>query len=643
MFKYLSLLFFLRSGFDIANSKGVFSGLCRKACVKTAFFLLFLLASLSYSRTLTASFSEEGLASDFYCGFGVSVNRVYVNAGYGNIAEYFAPGGSQISIVSASVFGSSSYTGTQWVDPEGQVPVSGSDGCSNFQFAESGFFLSGGIGCVLSWYVNDWVINFSSRIKSATCVITFTVEDDDTLPQCSDFLPIPAPACKGGTGLWAIGSAALNSAPGVEFGGVFIWSLGLVGLNDRPDGSQCQHDGLDIDIVGYVCPLGPADDEPSSSSAAVEPEPSSSSKSGSLCDDPEELINNPACACRLNPSDPSCNYDVCERYPSLYGCQPDTISPSNICDSYPGLPGCGNFPGDTLRGGMGGLGSGDIDTVGSGGGPGPGGGDSGGNTVVGGVVGAGGNCTSLSNCDWSKLSVQLQQLGVDVETRDLVRDLLKGALVLSDINYRQENLLRDVNDALSDGFGNVSDSLSGFKGLLGRVLDSVSGGLSGLRGSLDSGFAGMSDGLSGLRGSLDSGFAGLPGTIADALGKWLSDTSGSGGFGDSLSGWGSDGFGGTGSQMGDSLGDGSVIRGKIRSAVGIDSSSFSFLGGGGACPVINASFDSGVHGIKNSKNINLCDIYGFNVASALRAFLWLVVLVSGLWMNLEILRTGGRS
>jgi hypothetical protein len=251
--------------------------------------------------------------------------------------------------------------------------------------------------------------------------------------------------------------------------------------------------------------------------------------------------------------------------------------PPDLCLEFPTLPGCNNVGGSS--------GSGGSET---------------------------GNCTDLSNCDWAKLDVQLTQLGVEVEIR---------------------NKIGDIAGLLQNGYNIAGEQLGALEGIIGAVNSNT-----GAIGNSARDIVGAINGLADALGNGSGGNGNISGGVADGLGQFAGDTTGQGGL-DSL--LGDSGFGSGGGAMGDSLGDGSGIRNRIKNSVGIDSASFAFLGTGGDCPVFKTSFDTGIMGIRSDKDINLCDVYGFNAASVLRAMMWLIVIVSCLFMNLHTLKTGG--
>jgi hypothetical protein len=233
--------------------------------------------------------------------------------------------------------------------------------------------------------------------------------------------------------------------------------------------------------------------------------------------------------------------------------------------------------------------------------------------------GTGLGCSDLSNCDWAKLDTQLEQLGVEKQIRDKINDI--AGLIENGYNLEQRQLtaIEGVIDAVNNSTGTIT-------GAIGNGARDIVGAINGLADALGNGNG--NDGT------------GIADGVADGLDKFSKDTAGQGGL-DSL--LGSFGFGVGGGEMGDSLGDGTGIRNRIKEAVGIDSARFAFLGTGGDCPVFDMTFNTGVLGIRHSGNINLCNVSGYNAASVLRAMMWLIVIVGCLFMNLHTLKTGGRS
>jgi hypothetical protein len=214
--------------------------------------------------------------------------------------------------------------------------------------------------------------------------------------------------------------------------------------------------------------------------------------------------------------------------------------------------------------------------------------------------GTGLGCSDLSNCDWAKLNTQLEQLGVEKQIRDKINDIA----LLQQSGY---NLMKEQKD------------------LLNGIIDAVNSGSEGTVDAINELGSKIEDMGKDIGKGLDS--------LNSNLGK-LSDTSGLGNLLGS--------FGDGGGDMGDSLGDGSIARRKIENAIGIKGDDFSFFGNGGNCPVFDMTFDTGVLGIRHSGDINLCNVNGFNAASVLKAIVWLIVSLSCLFSNLELIRKGGR-
>jgi len=202
-----------------------------------------------------------------------------------------------------------------------------------------------------------------------------------------------------------------------------------------------------------------------------------------------------------------------------------------------------------------------------------------------------GNCVDLANCDWAKLDVQLQQLSVETQIRNKIREMAELAEKGYNLSVEQKAL-----------------------------LDSVVGKLSGINKGLDSLRSGLGD------------------AIAEGLGKFAGDTAGTGAFNNSLSEYGN----GSGSAMGDSLGNGAGAKDKIKKSIKIDSASFAFLGNSSNCPVWDFTFATEYVSCTKNCKIKLCDVYGFNAGQYMRAIIWLFALAGVLFMNLRVLQTGGR-
>ena len=582
---------------------------------------------------------------------------------------------------------------------------------------------------------------YGSERYEGSVTMSCNFSSGQSLPPCSGPFDFSDPRCKGigDNALWVGGKRS-------------VVDLALFGLYSRypngsdfppnsyssdtltrPDGSRCNaYDGGATGNSYYVvfCKEGPK----------------------ATCDDFPDLPGCREVDCELTPDDPFCL--DCSSSPGIPGCASSSSSApaSSSSVSYSSSGGLSSSGGSVSSSSVGGApsssGSGGGDSSGSGSGgssgsggtsSGSGGGDSSGSgggtsSGSGGVVVPGSSdssglptgvsCTILRNCDWSRIDVQLQELGV---SQDILRHI-RGMASLDSAGYvlssQQDSLLRVTTSFLSslrnisDSTNSVlstfvhgkfeqflqqhskaSDSLHSRLGSIGGKLDS---GFGSIGGKLDSGFGGMGKGLDGLGGKLDSGFGGMGKGLdgvekavggvekaVDGVGSGVTRLgtkldSGFAGVNRGLGGVGSkidSGFGGIGGlldgiggllgdlkdffsgdssgggsffscegdecvKMGDNLGDGKATQSKVNQKLkeaGIDSTAFRFLGtGGGNCPRISMKFDAG-NGLKNDKDLDFCDIGGFNVMQALRNILWLVVLCYCFFSTLNVLKTGGHS
>jgi hypothetical protein len=178
-------------------------------------------------------------------------------------------------------------------------------------------------------------------------------------------------------------------------------------------------------------------------------------------------------------------------------------------------------------------------------------------------------------------------------------------------------------------------------GLLNGIISAVNSAGVGNEVAIGNSTRDIVGAINGLAGSLGGdGTGSISGGVAEGINQWGKDTTGMGEWGDSLGAWDNEFGGGSGNAMGDSLGDGSGARRKIKNAIGIDSSSFAFLGSNDNRPVFVLSFNAGIVSCHKCE-IDLCNVYGFNAAQVIRALIWLFALVTVLWMDLEVLKKGG--
>jgi len=416
-------------------------------------------------------------------------------------------------------------------------------------------------------------------------------------------------------------------------------------------GQSSSSEACNEELPECICPINPnaivcqgsssSEASISSSSGGYSSGGGQSSSGADLC---TEFPTLPYCECQRNPSLPWCSgavgssgsngggqssdsgFDLCTEFPSLIFCQSSdsgggSSSPSGGSSSPSG--GSSNSSGGTNDGGIN-FGSGN-------------GGTNDGN-------GTSTTCLANNNCNWARIDVQLTQLGVETQTRDYVRDI--AALQSAGYNLANEQniLLHSVLQAVNSGNADVVGALNGLASAVASASSANSEGiasqLTSWQDMLNNTFGTNGSKLDNMGNSLDSlknGFAGGIGDgVADGLGKFAGDTAGTGEFNDGLAQNGN----GAGSAMGDSLGNGLVARNKIKQAIKIDSASFAFLGNSSACPVWDLSFNAGIVSC-NSCKIDLCNVYGFNAGAVIRAIIWLIALVSVLFMNLQVLKTGG--
>jgi hypothetical protein len=279
-----------------------------------------------------------------------------------------------------------------------------------------------------------------------------------------------------------------------------------------------------------------------------------------------------------------------------------SISDVDLCADFPNLPGCNNADSSSGSGGY------DGD----------------------------GDCADLSNCDWAKVDIQLLELGVAVDTRNLI----KGVADLAQADY---NLTLEQN-ALLNG---VISSVNGVSGAVG-------GGVRDIVGAIDD--------LAGALGEFGGGGSGIAGGVADGLGQFFSDTTGLGGSMESMEGAGQAGA----DEMYDNIDwlSADQVSQKLRSK--IDSSKFSdferysrqisdsvsmyiapildWKSSFSPTTRLDLSFDSGFMGIGCTSqrcSIDLTDIFGLNLVSFINGLLVLASALAGLVMIFRSLKTGG--
>jgi len=325
------------------------------------------------------------------------------------------------------------------------------------------------------------------------CQCFFSViSNNGSLSFCSDPVPIPAPQCNGGNGLFMRGSSQVLAfkledmfgVPNYENMGNFwyyTWDNGSQTATSNisppgaennpstlPDGSQCnnfnQGDGQLTDLL--ICPLGhESPPDPPSSSSSEEPSSSSSeppassssseqggqsSSGGGSPDLCTEFPTLPYCECQRNPSLPWCSnagssnsnnggqssnssFDLCTDFPHLIFCQSS--------DSGGGSSGGSN--GGTSSASSGGTNDGGIN--------------------FGGGNGGEGNATCLANnnCNWARIDVQLNQLGVETQTRDIVANIASLQQAGYNLTNEQNILLHSVLQAVNSGNADIVGAING--------------------------------------------------------------------------------------------------------------------------------------------------------------------------------------
>jgi len=480
--------------------------------VGVAFFILCLFFSKSFSLTVTLScpIQNSGMTSG-HCNETYNLSSGYfydsqtgtitttITADYYSqcVRTYSVPPGSSVSLVSSQVYLS--------VIGSGYVAGRPEESCSVSQWGTavngSGFFT------VCS---SSLCISTSSGILSG--IFSFNVNNDPPAPPPCDIpFPISAPQCNGGNGLFmrSDGLTLFNSLIGMfgnpstseDLGSVYYytWGNGSPSAESfisppgsennpfslRPDGSQCNNYNSGAgqrDVL--ICPLGhesPPDppssssSEPSSSSSGGN-DSSSSSDDGSYCDEhPESHF----CECQRNPNLPQCETppipDLCNEFPTLPYCQ---------CKQNPNLPWCsGAFPSSGSNTGQSSSGAYDLCTEfphlifcqSSDSGGGSSGGSNGGTSSAssggtndGGINFGGGNggegnatCLANNNCNWARIDVQLNQLGVETQTRDIVANIASLQSAGYNLTNEQNILLHSVLQAVNSGNADVVGAING--------------------------------------------------------------------------------------------------------------------------------------------------------------------------------------
>jgi hypothetical protein len=295
--------------------------------------------------------------------------------------------------------------------------------------------------------------------QSYSWVITFysAGENNPPTPSCSTPTPVSEPRCKGGQGLWAAGKSLLDI--GYEKGynvQDHLWAYPTTIPTEltRPDGSLCKtpYTGEPCNPDWYVC-------ETEAYREAI------------VCplgfEDPEQT-------CEENPNQPNCQENNSS---SSGGCK---VMVDGICMDEPDS-GC-----EVMIDGVC-VDNGDGDSSGSG----------------------GVDCSDINNCDWAKVDVQLEELGVAMEIRNRISEL--GDLARNHYNLTQEqnNLLDGVISAINNGNSNVAgavgNSTLNITGAIDRNGNEIVEAINSLSSKLGNG-TGTIPGVSSGSGDGDYGF-----------------------------------------------------------------------------------------------------------------------------------------
>jgi len=243
-----------------------------------------------------------------------------------------------------------------------------------------------------------------------------------------------------------------------------------------------------------------------------------------------------------------------------------------------------------------------------------------------------GDCSSLNNCDWAKLDVQLQELGVAIEIRNIIYGIPNK---LDQLSQNEIDAIRGVRDAV--GSLHASNSAG---------LADVSGKLDGILGALGDG-TGTGGGIGGILGGIGSALDGVGGIVSNIASSLSDIKDGLFGDGDGTCTGNDCGFGGTGV---DTSGFGSKANSLIQGGGrGMSVYTDEQLGSlipiprSGQCPVIQGNINLGgtVTPVEFDFN-NLIPGSPINVISFIRVFLLATVYFINVMTMLAIFRSGGR-
>jgi len=232
-------------------------------------------------------------------------------------------------------------------------------------------------------------------------------------------------------------------------------------------------------------------------------------------------------------------------------------------------------------------------------------------------------CLANNNCNWARLDVQMKELGVAVQTRDLIKEMAGLHQAGYNLTAEQNILLHSAVQAINSGSADVVSAIdrlaSGINSAKSSDSDSFNGFLSGLddmfKGYFGSGGSGSSGGSSG-SGSCEGDDC-VPGGLG------AGDTSGLGSKANSLISGGGRGFAPyTNAQIN------ALIPASIPS--------------GGKCPVVSESITIGKKTIPIKIDFNnLVPGLDFDLALFMKSILLITVYFINCMSMLAIFRSGG--
>ena len=539
-------------------------------------------------------------------------------------------------------------------------------------------------------------------------------------PPCSNPVSVSDNRCEGGQGLWAVYDGNSLSVfdyylsvrhynMNEDGSAIGFWFL--------PNGSRCATNYTSFHEI-TACPLGFSSSSGGSSSSGFSsssgsPQPcehndedpecvcainpnaiicphssssivsvgTSSSSSGSICD---EFPNLPQCECNRNSSLPWCSgignggnnggsgsnggsgnfgsssseFNLCENFPTLWVCQGESSGSGNGGSSGSGGNNGGSSGSSGNNGGVWfGPGNGGSNGGNNGGSSGSSGGSNGGGEPGGSPGGdLNGTCLKNNNCNWARIDVQLQQLGVETEIRNFIKDVVQLQAAGYNLSNEQNILLHSVVNAVSSGNADVVNAINGLVSSVNSASsannDSFNSSLASWHDMMNSTLGSVSGSIDGLGSSLRGGLDSLKGSI-DNMGTKL---------GNKLDSIGS--IFGKADCEGDACAPGGVggadtsgLRGKANSIISGGGSGFtpytneqinslipSSIGSyGSQCPVIDKQLK--FYGTSIPFHMDFNDLVpgsGFNLAKFIRALLLISVYFINAFSMIAIFRSGGR-